>query len=370
VEPPSKQRKVAAQHQDGRRPASALGTARLGASTNMMRPQVRPLPGASHSVNLHRPPSAASNNRIPNGRPGLSQSYRAQPGKGHNRAKSQNTGLQRSLMMREEYEEDGKATTNGMPAFSISSTISIPSGASSLRGTRSTRVPLKKSVSYDNIFTQRNVSAPVFATLCRPASAMSVRLDTVPEETTSSVMSKLQLKETPKSCHPSPSFSLRSTVRHGASFNVSQLPSTPTKSASVGSKLPQRTPRATPKTGTKPSLPSKLNGAGESPRQGVVQLGSPSKQAFLSKDSNLTVPDWAHPDGIQNRLAMMEGLYQGLKTQMEGTTFERSSMKELIEVARARGMITRKVEELTLANWFQWSNSRRLEINKTACYYH
>jgi hypothetical protein len=60
------------------------------------------------------------------------------------------------------------------------------------------------------------------------------------------------------------------------------------------------------------------------------------KPLFLSKDSNLTQPiDWAGT-AIENRLAAMEGLYEVMKSQMEGTTFERSSMKELMEQMRAR----------------------------------
>jgi len=61
---------------------------------------------------------------------------------------------------------------------------------------------------------------------------------------------------------------------------------------------------------------------------------------FLSKESTLTVPDWDHPDGLQNRMNMMDVLFQGLKHQMEGTTFERTTMKELIEAAKGRGVLT------------------------------
>jgi kinesin family protein C1 len=55
----------------------------------------------------------------------------------------------------------------------------------------------------------------------------------------------------------------------------------------------------------------------------------------MSKDSNLTLPDWDNK-GIEGRIALVEGLYESLKTQMEGTSFERSSMKELMEAMRVR----------------------------------
>ncbi len=93
---------------------------------------------------------------------------------------------------------------------------------------------------------------------------------------------------------------------------------------------PAKTPRSS-KSGT--LLPAS---AGiRSPTKGVGLPATPLNCRFMSKDSNLTLPDWDNK-GIEGRIALVEGLYESLKTQMEGTSFERSSMKELMEAMRVR----------------------------------
>ena len=61
---------------------------------------------------------------------------------------------------------------------------------------------------------------------------------------------------------------------------------------------------------------------------------------FLHRDSNLKAPpaaQWGQTDTTE-RIAHMEGMFEALKSQMEGTTFERSSMKEIVDLLRQRGM--------------------------------
>jgi hypothetical protein len=297
------------------------------------------LPGASQSVSAYRPPSAASNPRAPLGRAPLSQSYRKPPTtKGHLRAKSQATGLQRMAIPRNTYEEHGEGeedetTTNGMPPISLSSNITMRSSTCELRGTRSSSVPLKKSASCETIRAQSHVSAPEFVVPNRPASALSTRLPTVHEDAISFSMSKLAI-----SCGPSPVLSSKRIVRHCQPPMTAHLAATPTKS--LGSKLPQLALQTTPKTGLKLSQPSKLNGVMESsPTRRTGLSSSPTKQVFLSKESNLTVPDWEHPNGFDNRYAMMEGMMETFKSQMAGTTFDRESTKQLVEMCKERGRL-------------------------------
>jgi hypothetical protein len=113
----------------------------------------------------------------------------------------------------------------------------------------------------------------------------------------------------------------------GAQHVVSRQTS-PIRACTVKSQLP------VPKTTQFPPPSPAQSVNGRSPRK--TRSGSPSKTLFLSKDSNLTQPiDW-NGLGIENRLAAMEGFYEVMKSQMEGTSFERNSMKELMEQMRAR----------------------------------
>jgi hypothetical protein len=96
----------------------------------------------------------------------------------------------------------------------------------------------------------------------------------------------------------------------------------------------RQSPAKTPRTSAK-SILSQASTDRRSPTKGVGQPATPLNCRFVSKYSNLTLPDWDNK-GIEGRIALVEGLYESLKTQMEGTSFERSSMKELMEAMRVR----------------------------------
>jgi hypothetical protein len=119
-------------------------------------------------------------------------------------------------------------------------------------------------------------------------------------------------------------------------LKTSRLVLRPVRSfARLSSKIPHPSPK-TPRGGAKFGTLQAEAGR-RSPIKGVC-LATPFNYRFLSKDSNLTHPDWDNK-GIEGRIALVEGLYESLKTQMEGTSFERSSMKELMEAMRVRSKI-------------------------------
>jgi hypothetical protein len=73
---------------------------------------------------------------------------------------------------------------------------------------------------------------------------------------------------------------------------------------------------------------------------------SPSKtkaspMPFLNRDSNVRAPLAANQWETEQRLAQFENFFETFKLQMEGTTFEKSSMKEMIEILRTRGKTVR-----------------------------
>jgi hypothetical protein len=59
----------------------------------------------------------------------------------------------------------------------------------------------------------------------------------------------------------------------------------------------------------------------------------------LSKDSNLTSTAWENDNSVATRLASMENFYEHMKSQMEGTSFQQSSMKEMIEMMKQRSKL-------------------------------
>jgi hypothetical protein len=105
-------------------------------------------------------------------------------------------------------------------------------------------------------------------------------------------------------------------------------------------KTPSKIPLVTERFVT-PIPVRKLHVPGQksSPKKGGICAVSPSKTRFLSKDSNLTEAAW-EDSGVGDRIARFEAGFEQMKAQMEGTTFERNNMKELIEMMKTRSELT------------------------------
>jgi hypothetical protein len=66
---------------------------------------------------------------------------------------------------------------------------------------------------------------------------------------------------------------------------------------------------------------------------------SPCRQLFLNKDSNVLAPiAWDAAGAVEKRLESMQSIFENMKNQMEGTTFESKGMKDIIEMLKSRGM--------------------------------
>lgn len=112
---------------------------------------------------------------------------------------------------------------------------------------------------------------------------------------------------------------------------TSRIPTaTPTK------QIPSHTPPETPSNlPVKPQMPITRP---KSPTKTLSRASSPLKQPqFLSKDSNLRAPGQWDGSTLEAKMESMEKIFQSFKTQMEGTTFERSHMKEVLALFQARG---------------------------------
>ena len=110
----------------------------------------------------------------------------------------------------------------------------------------------------------------------------------------------------------------------------------PTASPIRNTQIPSHTPPHTPTLN--PFMQSIPLSCGISSAKSRVGTPSPIKfPEFLSKSSNLRAPigNW---DGtvLEAKMENMENMFQVLKGQMEGTTFERSHMKETMELMKAR----------------------------------
>lgn len=107
--------------------------------------------------------------------------------------------------------------------------------------------------------------------------------------------------------------------------NTQEEPSAP--------KTPSYIPRPTsnpPQLQPSPSPSPALFSAKTLPR---LRNRSPSpRKIFLTKESNSAVLAW----DTKGKLEDLECLYTNLKAQMEGTTFEKNSMKEIIELYKTR----------------------------------
>jgi len=94
---------------------------------------------------------------------------------------------------------------------------------------------------------------------------------------------------------------------------------------------PSYIPRLTPKPPQPP--PSPAPSVVNTPSRLHSRPASPRK-VFLSKESNSPVLVW----DTKGKLEDLECLYTNLKAQMEGTTFEKNSMKEIVELYKQRSM--------------------------------
>ena len=117
------------------------------------------------------------------------------------------------------------------------------------------------------------------------------------------------------------------------------------KTLNFTSRIPTATPTKQVPSHTPPETPSNLPFR---PPMPVVRPKSPLKTPslpsapvqqpqFLSKDSNLLAPVPWDGSTLEAKMENMEKVFQSFKTQMEGTTFERSHMKEAVALFQARG---------------------------------
>jgi hypothetical protein len=112
---------------------------------------------------------------------------------------------------------------------------------------------------------------------------------------------------------------------------ISRIPTaTPTK------QIPSHTPPETPSNlSFRPPMPATRP---KSPVKAPSLVSTPVQQPqFLSKDSNLLAPVPWDESTLEAKVENMEKFFQSFKTQMEGTTFERSHMKEAVALFQARG---------------------------------
>ncbi|QDS74807.1 hypothetical protein FKW77_002258 [Venturia effusa] len=73
------------------------------------------------------------------------------------------------------------------------------------------------------------------------------------------------------------------------------------------------------------------------PRANSSPQKSPSRPLYMSKDTNLLAPiAWEAQGAIDKRLESMQNMFETMKSQMDGTNFESKSMKDMIEMLRAR----------------------------------
>jgi len=136
---------------------------------------------------------------------------------------------------------------------------------------------------------------------------------------------------------------------------TSRIPTTtPTKQTS--SHTPPKTPSNLP---FRPSMPvTRPKSPVKAPNLSSVPIKQPQ---FLSKDSNLLAPVPWDGSTLEAKMENMEKVFQSFKTQMEGTTFERSHMKEAVSLFQARGepplflnLMIRILETNKILQWWNW----------------
>jgi hypothetical protein len=347
AEPPAKLRKTAENISNVKRPASAQSMARPAASSNQqLRAPSRLMNGVSQTSTSRFASSTTGyrSNTTQNGyTKQLSQSTNQLP-RSHARSKSHITGYRQPNASQDQVETAQQQSSNGMKPFTISSFYrqdfkSAPRHASVSVSSQPNRIHQHHHVS------PRSCSAP--AHLC-PTSMVSIREIESGSSEDSSLASALQTGLFITNCT---SLSLEEKAKSGFSNksriidSENHVSSQPEYSISPkqngltrGSRLPRLSPVKTRMLDIPPPSPLQTTVRRMSPKKGSGPTNSPTRPLFLSKDSNLTHPDWGD-NGMEDRMKMMETMFHALKGQMEGTSFERSSTKELIDTMKMRSKL-------------------------------
>ena len=143
------------------------------------------------------------------------------------------------------------------------------------------------------------------------------------------------------------------------------------KTPNFASRIPTATPAKQISSHTPPETPTNLTFRPpilKSPSKPPTLAPAPVKHPqFLSKDSNLLAPVPWDGSTLATKMENMEKVFQSFKTQMEGTTFERSHMKEAVALFQARGesSLFRSLMTLETNEILQWWNWKRYEISST-----
>jgi len=127
------------------------------------------------------------------------------------------------------------------------------------------------------------------------------------------------------------------------------------KTSNFTSRIPTVTPTKQISSHPPPETPSNFPFR---PSMSVTRPKSPAKASslkstfvkqpqFLSKDSNLLAPVSWDGSTIEAKMESIEKFFHSFKTQMEGTTFERSHMKEAIALFQARGEPSLYLNQMT-----------------------
>jgi hypothetical protein len=296
------------------RPPGTFASTRLGASTSAYRPT-----GLSNGYGKSL---SQSTNQIP---------------RGHSRSKSQLTH-NRQIPASQQQQDTVKEPSHGMHPLTISSYSQRPI----LSQTRYSSLNFAPVIASRHEFYRSSsapaLQPPVFSV---PTVSSLVSITEKEDETSedSSLISAFQTKlalcdndERPSSETSKSSISQATDdvfcINHvpSAQSAISTSPKRPKK----GSRIPQLSPPKQPKPEMMCGSPSQPKVPKKTPMNGL-----PSKPPFLTKDSNLTHPDW-DSNGLESRLKMMETIFHTMKGQMDGTSFERSSTKELIETMKMR----------------------------------
>ena len=345
MEPPAKLRKTAENPSSFKRPASAQAMARPAlASGQQLRPPSRLMNGTTQSSTSRfaSSTSAYKTNSTQNSyNKSLSQSSNQLP-RGHSRSKSHVAGYRQLNSDQDQHGKAQQQASNGMVPFSISTFYQ------SVLKSASRHVSLGVSSKSDPTHKYHVCTQSCSAPADLPSSSMAYILekeDESPEDSslTSALQEKLVIRGDRSSMpHQERCKSTQEPYISNSANHVSLKPKFCGSSKRDGvtrkTKLPLSSPVKTPKSGLPPSKPSQTMARGKTPKKGPGPVTSPTKPLFLSKESNLTHPDW-NDTGMESRIKMMETMFHALKGQMEGTSFERSSTKELIETMKMRSKL-------------------------------
>ena len=300
------------------------------ASGQQLRPPSRVMNAGSQSSSsrLASSTSAYRTNSTQNGynRP-FSQSSNQVP-RGHSRSKSHITGYRQSNNSQDQQGATQQQGTNGMKPFSISTFSQCISKSKSRSA--SLAVSIGAASSIECHVCPRSYSDPLPTRLSPVRSSARVQ-DESSED--SSLASAFQAKLVIRTSHPEYCNVVDSTNHVPSRLKTLGPPKK--RGVACNSKLPQLSPPKSRMQVRHPLSPSQTTMQRNSHKKASGLPNSPTKPFYLSKDSNLTHPDW-DDNGIGSRVAMMETMFHALKGQMEGTTFERSSTKELIDTMKTR----------------------------------